>query len=302
MTLRAPLHPSAPVISILWSSGVFFICFQNFKNRRHPARVNVLVAGGYGVRYVQFVSPHLCSFVIKPILSSVSNILPIEIVCEPDWSTMSSPPTAQRGGCWLRRQALATSSDKCVGTVHAASLPVRRLILLILLGWASLPALGEHLEWFADAQTAREKAKQENKFVLLDFTGSDWCGWCMKPNSEIFDQPEFAHFAQANLVLVEVDFPHHKLMDQAQKQANARLAHTCHITGYPTIIVLNQDGRQVGRTGDIPGGPGAFIAKLEQIWQEKPPTCMCRTGMLWFVVMKYAKTPCSSPPMASRWS
>jgi thioredoxin-related protein len=140
---------------------------------------------------------------------------------------------------------------------------MRRLILLILLGWASLPALGEHLEWFADAQAAREKAKQENKFLLLDFTGSDWCGWCMKLKSEIFDQPEFARFAQANLVLVEVDFPHHKLMDQAQKQANARLAHTYHITGYPTIIVLNQDGRQVGRTGYIPGGPGAFIAKLQ---------------------------------------
>jgi len=139
---------------------------------------------------------------------------------------------------------------------------MRRLILLIILGCIGQPAWSENLEWLTDASAAQEKAKRENKLVLLDFTGSDWCGWCMKLKSEVFDKPEFAQFANANLVLVEVDFPHHKAMAHSQQQANAQLDKTYHITGYPTIIVLNPDGRQAGRMGYVSGGPAAFIEKL----------------------------------------
>jgi len=142
---------------------------------------------------------------------------------------------------------------------------MRRLILLILLTCASQPTWGEPLEWLTNVQTAQEKARRENKFVLLDFTGSDWCGWCIKLKREVFDKPEFATFAQAKLVLVEVDFPHQKTLPHLQQQTNARLAHTYHITGYPTIIMLGQDGRQLDRFGYVAGGPAAFIAKLERL-------------------------------------
>jgi thioredoxin-related protein len=139
---------------------------------------------------------------------------------------------------------------------------MRRLILLIILSCAGQRAWSEPLEWLTDARAAQEKAKRENKLVLLDFTGSDWCGWCMKLKSEVFDKPEFAQFANANLVLVEVDFPHRKAMAHLQQEANAQLDKTYRITGYPTIIVLNPDGRQVGRLGYVSGGPAAFIEKL----------------------------------------
>jgi thioredoxin-related protein len=142
---------------------------------------------------------------------------------------------------------------------------VRKLFLFVLVIWASMPALGGNLEWFTDAQQGLEKAKGENKLLVLDFTGSDWCGWCMKLKSEVFDKPEFAEFARTRLVLVEVDFPHQKGMAQAQKQANERLAQAYHITGFPTIVVLNQNGQQVGRTGYVAGGPGAFINQLERL-------------------------------------
>ncbi len=141
---------------------------------------------------------------------------------------------------------------------------MRRLILFIMLSWAAQVVRGENLEWLTDAQAAQEKARRENKFVLLDFTGSDWCGWCIKLKGEVFDKPEFADFARTRLVLVEVDFPRHKTIDDSQKQANSRLAKTFHITGYPTIIILNPDGQLAGRTGYVPGGPAAFIARLEQ--------------------------------------
>jgi protein disulfide-isomerase len=141
--------------------------------------------------------------------------------------------------------------------------PMRRWILLFLLGWAGWSAQGgQPPQWFTDAQAAKEKARQENKFVLLDFTGSDWCGWCMKLKREVFDQPEFAEFAQANLVLVEVDFPRHKSLSRAQRQANEALSETYGIRGYPTIILLDAEGRKVGETGYMPGGPRAFNAEL----------------------------------------
>jgi thioredoxin-related protein len=140
---------------------------------------------------------------------------------------------------------------------------MRQLLCLLALACASLRC--EAVEWLTDAQAALEKAKQENKFVLLDFTGSDWCGWCMKLKREVFDQPEFAGFAEAKLVLVEVDFPHQKVLSAAQKEANHHLAATYQVTGYPTVIVLDHEGQLAGRSGYVPGGPAAFDAKLEQI-------------------------------------
>ena len=62
--------------------------------------------------------------------------------------------------------------------------------------------------------------------VLMDFTGSDWCGWCIKMDKEIFSTPEFQKYAQANLVLVELDFPHKKQLPPATKQQNDALAKT----------------------------------------------------------------------------
>jgi uncharacterized protein YyaL (SSP411 family) len=115
------------------------------------------------------------------------------------------------------------------------------------------------IEWFTDSRVALEKAKNENKMVLLDFTGSDWCGWCMRLKSEVFDQPEFATFARSNLVMVEVDFPHHKALSQWQTAANNQLASDYHIEGFPSIIILNSSGAQIARSGYQPGGPRAFI-------------------------------------------
>jgi thioredoxin-related protein len=123
----------------------------------------------------------------------------------------------------------------------------------------------EELEWLTDVPAAMQKAKTDNKIVLLDFTGSDWCVWCKRLKGEVFDQPEFAPFAKSNLVMVEVDFPREKPQSDDQKQANAALAERYHITGYPTIILLNAGGEQVGQTGYLEGGPPAFIAELEKI-------------------------------------
>lgn len=121
------------------------------------------------------------------------------------------------------------------------------------------------LDWQTDLPKAQAKAKTEKKLVMLDFTGSDWCSWCIKLNKEVFSQPEFAAYAKQNLVAVEVDFPRRKKLSPAQKQANDALASKYQIQGYPTIIVLNSDGKKVGELGYQPGGPKAFIAALDKL-------------------------------------
>ena len=120
-------------------------------------------------------------------------------------------------------------------------------------------------EWLTDLPEAQARAKTEKKMVLLDFTGSDWCGWCIKLHNEVFSKPEFAEYAKKNLVLVEVDFPRKKKLSAEQKKANDALQQKYRIDGYPTIIVLNGEGKKIGELGYMPGGPKAFIAELEKV-------------------------------------
>ncbi len=119
--------------------------------------------------------------------------------------------------------------------------------------------------WGDNYEKAAAQAKAENKLLLLDFTGSDWCGWCIKLNKEVFSQSEFKEYADKNLVLMEVDFPQTKPQSGTVKAQNARLQAKYKIEGYPTIVVLNPAGKKVGELGYQPGGPKAFIAALDQI-------------------------------------
>src|SRR5882762_3146601 len=64
--------------------------------------------------------------------------------------------------------------------------------------------------WLADLPKAQAQAKAQGKFVLIHFSGSDWCGWCLKLHKEVFLKPEFEAYAKSNLVLVEIDFPKRK--------------------------------------------------------------------------------------------
>lgn len=143
---------------------------------------------------------------------------------------------------------------------------MKKLILGTFVALALLGAnAAESVTWLIDAVKAQAQAKAEKKLVLLDFTGSDWCGWCIKLNKEVFSLPEFAEYAQKNLVCVEVDFPNKKKLSAEQKKANDALAAKYKIEGYPTIIVLDGEGKKVGELGYMKGGPKAFIAELEKL-------------------------------------
>jgi thioredoxin-related protein len=119
--------------------------------------------------------------------------------------------------------------------------------------------------WITSYEQGQQEAKANNKLVLLDFTGSDWCGWCKLLDREVFSKPQFKEYASRNLVLVEVDFPKSKTMSDAIRIQNVQLAQRYQVQNFPTIIVLNGDGQIVGALGYMKGGPDAFIAVLEKI-------------------------------------
>jgi protein disulfide-isomerase len=135
------------------------------------------------------------------------------------------------------------------------------LSLALVTSTAAFAAAG----WDDDYEKALAKAKAEKKLVVLDFTGSDWCGWCIKLDEEVFSKKEFKDYAKENLVLVEVDFPQQKKLSKKVKEQNEKLQAEHQVKGYPTIIVLNSEGKKVGQLGYQPGGPGPFVAKLKEL-------------------------------------
>jgi protein disulfide-isomerase len=123
--------------------------------------------------------------------------------------------------------------------------------------------------WTTDYKKAVEQAKSEKKLVLLDFTGSDWCGWCMKLDKEVFKKTEFKNYAKQSLILVQLDFPHEKPQSKKVKEQNAALAAKYKIQGYPTIIILSPEGELVGQTGYQPGGAEKYVEHLKSIVAKK---------------------------------
>jgi thioredoxin-related protein len=137
--------------------------------------------------------------------------------------------------------------------------------IVIALGIAISTTLQAEPAWQTDFKKAQEQAKSSHKLLLVDFTGSDWCGWCIKLNREVFSKPEFQEYANKNLVLLEIDFPRTKAQSDAVKKQNEELASQYQVQGFPTVVVLNGEGRKVGELGYMEGGPSAFIAELEKL-------------------------------------
>ena len=118
-------------------------------------------------------------------------------------------------------------------------------------------------EWAIDYPAALAQADNENKKVFLFFTGSDWCGWCKRLDREILSTPEFKTYAEENLILVKLDFPRNTPQSGQLKAQNRQLAEQYEVGGFPTIIVLNNSGKQIGRLGYREGGPDGFLKELK---------------------------------------
>jgi len=118
--------------------------------------------------------------------------------------------------------------------------------------------------WNEDFEKASSEAKTSGKYLLLDFSGSDWCPWCIKLDSEVLSHEAFKTFAKENLVCVLIDFPSKKQQSEKRKKENKKLMKQFRVSGFPTLIILSPDGDFVGTTGYRRGGAEQYVAHLKE--------------------------------------
>jgi protein disulfide-isomerase len=127
------------------------------------------------------------------------------------------------------------------------------------------------LNWHTDLNKAVNISLSEKKPIMLFFTGSDWCGWCMRLKKEVFNFPEFETWTKENVVLVELDFPRRKAIDPKILNQNRELARIFGVSGYPTVWFVNPQKLdsnklnfiKLGKLGYLAGGTNKWISAAE---------------------------------------
>ncbi len=120
--------------------------------------------------------------------------------------------------------------------------------------------------WETDWEAAKAKAKLENKLILINLTGTDWCSWCIKLEKEVFSTQAFRDYAAANVILMEADFPRKKELSTAQKIQNETLKKLYLQGGYPTVLLLDSDGRKLSPDlGELEGGTAGYIKTISEL-------------------------------------
>jgi protein disulfide-isomerase len=154
---------------------------------------------------------------------------------------------------------------------------MKKIAITLFLVLGSLTIQAQELTWQTDMNKALEISKKSKKPLFLFFTGSDWCGWCIRLQKEVFKTPEFAKWAKDNVILVELDFPRSTPQQPEIKKQNAELQQIFAVQGYPTVWFVRgskKDGKinleKLGSTGYVAGGPTAWLAAADKILANKP--------------------------------
>jgi protein disulfide-isomerase len=139
------------------------------------------------------------------------------------------------------------------------------IVFIIFFGLQALQA--QELKWHTDVKEAIAIGNKEDKPLLMFFTGSDWCGWCIRLQKEVLLTPEFATWAAVNVILVELDYPRRISQTPEIMKQNGELQQAFGIQGFPTVYFakakdkggkVNFEG--LGKTGYVAGGPLAWLA------------------------------------------
>jgi thioredoxin-related protein len=141
----------------------------------------------------------------------------------------------------------------------------RSLLCLVAFLLPVLAASASEATWLTDYDQALQAAKTENRPVLMDFTGSDWCPVCIQMEKEVLSQPQFQDYAKQKLVMLQVDFPVRKALPQKLQDQNSSLNDRYGVNGMlPTFVLIDPSGKVLQKhLGYLAGGPAAFIAMLE---------------------------------------
>lgn len=141
---------------------------------------------------------------------------------------------------------------------------MKAFILTLLLGCSLTTFAGEG--WGSDFSEAQKAAKAENKLILLNFSGSDWCGPCIQLKKEVFESEQFKTFANGKLVLLRADFPRLKKnqLDKAQQAKNDLLAEKYNMEGkFPLTVLLNADGKVLQKWEGFQPSISNFIKEID---------------------------------------
>ena len=145
------------------------------------------------------------------------------------------------------------------------------IVFVFLIFFQNLQSQQSNLNWHTDLNKAVNISFSEKKPIMLFFTGSDWCGWCIRLKKEVFNYPEFESWSKENVVLVELDFPRRKSIDPKILNQNRELARIFGVSGYPTVWFVNPQKLdsnklnflKLGKLGYLAGGTSKWISTAE---------------------------------------
>ena len=147
---------------------------------------------------------------------------------------------------------------------------MKKLLLTLCAAFLAATAFAAD-DWGTDFEKAQKEAAAKKLPIMMDFTGSDWCGWCIKLDKEVFSKKQFKTYAKKNLVLFKADFPKGKKLSKKVEAQNRELAQKYNVSGYPTIILVKADGTVIGKTGYREGGAEKYVEHIKEILSEAVP-------------------------------
>lgn len=153
---------------------------------------------------------------------------------------------------------------------------MKKILLITFFLVGAFATQAQELKWYTDVREAITVSNKEQKPMLMFFTGSDWCGWCIRLQNEVLKTPEFKKWATDNVILVELDYPRRTPQTPELKNQNSELQQAFGIQGFPTVFFTSaesKDGRVnfkgLGQTGYVAGGPSAWLTVAEGIVHPK---------------------------------
>ena len=125
--------------------------------------------------------------------------------------------------------------------------------------------------WIDDYDLALKRAADEKKPIVVNFSGSDWCGWCKKLDAQVFDTDIFRKGATNRYVLLMIDSPRdNSLLSEKAREQNPKLVEKYRITGFPTVLVLDEKGEVLGQLGYQKGGPKKYLKSIKSAVKNGP--------------------------------
>ena len=154
---------------------------------------------------------------------------------------------------------------------------MKNILLICTLFFSSLNLYSQDNDgWLINFEEAAKLSIKSGKPILANFTGSDWCGWCIRLKKEVFVTPTFKKWAEENVILLELDYPRRQQQTDEIKKQNRELQQFFQVRGYPTLHIFNvviTDGKtqitSLGKMGYLAGGPTPWIASANNYLKNK---------------------------------